>query len=184
MNRRKPSVCLIRGSRGEGGDRGPDPPPPPRNLSEVGYCVDVWLVGEGVQMLFLSYYYNFFLARFVRQYYRKSKCLKNSNHFQVPSPFSQIVIHAISGFYESAFSCLFLSKITRFNTIHTKMFWGRTPRPPPSVPEIAQTFTVLKQLCRMCLGWGENTEEVIYMNSFVSKAVSMATLDFNPTNPE
>ena len=36
----------------------------------------------------------------------------------------------------------------------------------------------------MCFGWGENTGEVIYMKSIVLKAVSMATLDFDPTNPE
>ena len=43
------------GVRGSG-----HPHPPPRDLSEVGSCV-CW-VREGVQRLFLSYYYNFFLA--------------------------------------------------------------------------------------------------------------------------
>ena len=49
---------FMRGSRG--GSGGPDTPP--RDLSEVGSCVDVCWVREGVQRLFLSYYYNFFLA--------------------------------------------------------------------------------------------------------------------------
>ena len=53
----------------EGGTGGQDPPPPLR-LSEVGSCVDVLWVGEGVHRLFLSYYYNFFLARFARQYFK------------------------------------------------------------------------------------------------------------------
>ena len=42
------------------------PPPIPWDLSEVGSCVHIWWVGEGVQRLFLSYSYNFFLARSAR----------------------------------------------------------------------------------------------------------------------
>ena len=51
----------------EGGYRGSGPPPP-WDLSEVGSCVEAWWVGEGVQRLFLPYYFLFFLARFARQY--------------------------------------------------------------------------------------------------------------------
>ena len=59
---------------------------PPSDLSEVGFCVDVCWVGEvGAHWLILSYYNIFFLARFIRQYYTYSKCMENSNHFQIPS---------------------------------------------------------------------------------------------------
>ena len=49
-----------------GGTGGPDPPPP-WDLSEVGSCVDVWGIGDGVQRCFYLII-NFFLARFARQY--------------------------------------------------------------------------------------------------------------------
>ena len=48
----------MRGSRGGGGFR------TPWDLTEVGSYVDVWWVGEGVQRLFLSCYYNFFFYKF------------------------------------------------------------------------------------------------------------------------
>ena len=80
------------------------------------------------------------------------------------------------------FHVYFCLKLHDFTPFKPK-FDPRSP-PPQSVPERTQTFTILKQLCRMCLGWGENTGEVIYMKSFVSKAISMDTLDFDPTNPE
>ena len=53
------------------GDRGSGPPPPPWDLTEVRSCVAAWWVhvGEGVQRLFSTYYYLFFLTRFARQYY-------------------------------------------------------------------------------------------------------------------
>ena len=79
------NIMHARIQRG-GGDRGSRPP---WDLSEVGSCVDVWWVGEGVQGLFLSYYYNFFLASFARHYYTQSKCLEYlsviTSKFQVPS---------------------------------------------------------------------------------------------------
>ena len=42
---------------------------PPWDLSEVWSCVEARWVWEGVQQLFLPYYYHFFLASFARQYY-------------------------------------------------------------------------------------------------------------------
>ena len=179
------TVCLshTQTQRG-GGETGSGHPPPPKFVRGGILCG--CLVGRrgGPNVVFIILLY-FFLARFARQYYRKSKCLKNSNHFQVPSPFSQIVIHAISGFYESAFSCLFLSKITQFYTIQTKIFWGRTPRSPPpkKCARNNTNFYSAKTIMSNVFLVGKNTGEV-YMKSFVSKAVSMATLDFDPTNPK
>ena len=48
---------------------GPGVRTPPSDLSEVGSCVETSWVGEGVQWLFLPYCYQFFLARFARQYH-------------------------------------------------------------------------------------------------------------------
>ena len=80
----------------------------PWDLPEVGSCVDVWWVGEGVQR-FLSYY--FFDS--LRSPLLWNKCLKNLNHFQVQniifSPRSSYKISGIhSGFHECAFSCYFV----------------------------------------------------------------------------
>ena len=90
-------------------------PPPPWDLSEVGSCVDIWWVGEGVQRLFLF----FFLARSAHQFYTQCKYLKKKSESLAsskrisPSP----VIHTIPGFHESTISMFILSKITRFYTI-------------------------------------------------------------------
>ena len=59
-----------RGSRG--GTGGPDPPP--WDLSMVGSCVEAWWVGEGVQRLFLPYFWQIFfrlasLASIIKTYY-------------------------------------------------------------------------------------------------------------------
>ena len=53
------SWCPMHGSRGEG-TGGPGVRTPLRFV-RVGSCVDNWSVGEGVQRLFLSYCYNFYL---------------------------------------------------------------------------------------------------------------------------
>ena len=54
------------GFRGGGGGSGH---PPPRDLSEVGSCMDVWSKGEGPKVS----YYHYFLTRFARS---PAACLK------------------------------------------------------------------------------------------------------------
>ena len=125
---------IKRGSRG--GDRGSRPPP--WDLSEVGSCVEAWWVGEGVQRLFSLYYYQFFLARFARKYYTKVLHIYILSSSIFSHPFSIFPLSlmkriqlTISCFHERAssyFSCLKLHDFTPFKT---KIFWGRTPWPPP-----------------------------------------------------
>ena len=120
----------------EGGDRGSGPPP--WHLSEVGSCVEVWWVGEGVQRLCLPYYCNFFLAHFARQYYTniytyfQVQCSVLNGH-----PFSNIYLNYEKNptshlllLWKGIF-IFFSSRITRFYTIQSENFLGRTPRPPP-----------------------------------------------------
>ena len=111
------------------GDRGSRTPPPP-DLSEVGSCVDVYWVREGVQRLFLSYYYNFFwlasLAKLsikhrvnVWKILITSKSLLPDRHKHTP------------GFHERAFPCLFYLKLPDFTQFKPNIFWGSTSIPPP-----------------------------------------------------
>ena len=62
------------------GEAGVRNPPPPLRFVRVGVLCRCLMDRRGSPMLFLS----FFLARFARQHYTKSACLKNPNHFQVP----------------------------------------------------------------------------------------------------
>ena len=111
----------------EGGSR---PPPPLWDFSEVGSCVDIWWVWEGVRgVFFLSYFY-FFLARSARQYSKHCKYLKNPNHFQVQRVIPSLVIHTIHGFMKVLFPCLFCLKLHDFTPFQPKIFLGRTPIPP------------------------------------------------------
>ena len=67
--------------------------PPPLKFVRGGVlCTCLW-VGEGTQRLFFPYYYQFFLARFARQYYTK---------------ILHVYIHSSACFYERAFSYVFL----------------------------------------------------------------------------
>ena len=116
------------------GDRGSRPP---WDLSEVGSCVEAWWVGEGVQRLFSRYYYQFFLARFARQYYTNVLHI-HTFKFNIQSSFLYITLILmkriqlnISCFHErgsSYFSCLKLHDFTPFKT---KIYWGGPPDPPP-----------------------------------------------------
>ena len=77
-----------------------------------------YLMGRrgGPNVVFILFYFCF-SARFAHQYYSYSACVENPYHFQVPSPFSNISMHTILGFYESAFLslfCLILHDFTPF----------------------------------------------------------------------
>ena len=61
-------TCIMFTSADPEGGGGSEPPRP-CDLSEVGSCVEMWWVGEGVQRLFSLYYNQIFLDRFARQYY-------------------------------------------------------------------------------------------------------------------
>ena len=139
-----PYLCLIREivsliltrviiqAQFQRGDRGSGPP---WDLSEVGSSVEDWWVGEGVQRLFLPHFYQFFLARFARQYYT------NMLHVYI-LPWLMFSMERSSFLYNSRiqitshplllwknifiFSCLELHDFTPFKP---KNFWGRIPVP-------------------------------------------------------
>ena len=125
------TVCLshTRIQRGGGGDRGSGNNLPPPKFVRGGVLCGCLVGRRGGPNVVFILLLNFFLSRFARQYYRKGWCLKNSNHFQVPSPFSQIVIHAISGLHFHVYFCLKLHDFTPFKP----KFSGGGPPDPPKV---------------------------------------------------
>ena len=141
-------VLYKRGSRG-GGDRGSGPPPPPWDLSEVGSCVEVWWVGEGVQRLFSTYLFTFFFwLASLASIYTKRITYIHTLYFQVQYsvwnghpfsifPLSKLLLWKESNFPSLAFMkghfhIFFGPEFHDFTPFKTKKFWGRTPRPPPS----------------------------------------------------
>ena len=102
------------------------------------------------------------------------------NSYSFPSskvhPFSQIGIHTILGFHESAFPCLFRLELHNFTPFKPKIFLGRTPKPPPSTVSSLTHYTMLYVRCVSVLG----KNQVGHILS--KKAVSMAKLDLNHTN--
>ena len=120
-----------------GGDRGSGPPPP-WDLSEVGACVEDWWVGEGIQQLFLPYYYQFFSARFARQYY--TNIVLVYTYYKLNVQYGTVTISLYSPYpnYDKnpTFNPLllgifiFLSRITRFYTILAENFLGEDPQTP------------------------------------------------------
>ena len=141
------------GSRG--GTGGPDPPPSPWDLSEVGSCVDIWWVLEGVQRLFLSYLY-FFLARSARQYSN----IVNIWKIRITSKFkgwSLLPSYTLSlAFMKVLYQCLFCLKLHNFIPFKPNIFWGMTSITPPPLVTSLEHFTKLKQSSRMCFTWREN----------------------------
>ena len=122
----------------EGGTGGPDPP---WDLSEVGSCVEVWWIGEGVQRLCLPYYCHFFwlasLASIIQTYYMYTYFQVQysvlNGHLFSNIPLIQIMKRIqlpISCFYERAFSYFSRLKLPDFTQFKSKILWGRTPRPP------------------------------------------------------
>ena len=110
---------------GGGGGTGVPDPPPPWDLSKVGSCEEVWLVGEGVQRSCWPCYYQLFwlasLAIILQTVYILSNaiCLVCNGH-----PFFYISLIQIMKWIQLTIPCLMighfhilLSKITRFNTI-------------------------------------------------------------------
>ena len=129
----------MRVSRGGGG--GPDPPPPPWDFSEVGSCVDIWWVGEGVQRLFLSYFHIFFwiapLASIIH--------IVNIWRIRITSKFKELsLLQSYTLSLAVPVLCLFCLKLHDFTSFKPKKILGRTPSPPPHC-DITYTFYKLKQ---------------------------------------
>ena len=114
---------IQRGDRGSG--------TPPEICKRWGLCVEAWWVGEGVQRLFLPFYYQFYYAKYfanilhVYKYIYTSKFnvqYGHSNPYSIFFPYSNY--ETITSFYERAFSYFFLSRFTRFYTDLRQKFSG------------------------------------------------------------
>ena len=94
-----------------------------------------WWIGEGVQLLFLPYY-QFFLARFARQYYTNTlhvyilPCSMFSTEWSSFLYISLIQITSHPLLLWKRISIFFLTRITRFLTIEAIFFLGEDPRLP------------------------------------------------------
>ena len=118
----------------EGEGPGVRTPPLPRNLSEVGSCVEAWWVGEGVKRLLLPY--NYFFSGSLRSpiLYKYITCIHTSMfnvqygtvilslYFPYPNNFPSLR----PCFYGRAFSYLSCLELHNF----TLKFLGEEPQPP------------------------------------------------------
>ena len=134
-------------------------PPPLRFVREVGSCEEVWWVGEGVQGLCLPCYYQFFLARFARQYFTNIMNIicKHTSEFNVqywtvilflyfPSPIMKRIQLTVPCFMKGHFhiSCLELHDLTP-----SRKYSGGGPHisPPRQIYKIKTTMSYVC-LCR------------------------------------
>ena len=130
---------------------------PSWDLSEMGYCVEVWYVGEGVQLLFLpffSYYYHFLLRSPVL--YKHITCIHNSK-FNVQYGTVILSLYFPHHDYENNITSnplllwkgmfiFFMSRITRFTPLKTKyFFFGRGPIDPP--PQTHLQYQIYQIIC-------------------------------------
>ena len=83
-------------------------------------------------------------------------------------------------FMKVLFPCLFRLKLHDFTPFQPKIFWGRTPIPPPPC-DITCTFYKAKTIISNVFYMEEKTRDVIVIKSIVCKAVSMAKIDFDHT---
>ena len=131
--------------------------PPPWDLSEVDSCAEVCLVGEGVQMLCLSYYCHFFSCSLRSPVFYKHITGIHTSKFNVhyetvilfldfphpnheKDPTSQPLLY----FFKRHF--LFCLELHDLKPFKPKIFWGRTP-PPRHIYNI-KTTTSSVCLCR------------------------------------
>ena len=131
-----------------GGTGGPDPP---WDLSEVGSCVEVWWIVEGVQRLCLPYYHQFFSGSLRSPILYKHITYIHTSKFNVhpflyfPYPTYKKNQLPLSCCYEKAFSYFSCLDLHDFTPYKPKMFWGRTPRPP--IPTFYYVKTTMSSVC-------------------------------------
>ena len=142
-----------RGSRGGGGGGGPDPPP--WDLSEVGSCVEVWLVGEEVQRLCLPDHYQFFSGSL-----RSPVLYKHITCIHTPQVKWMVILFIyflypnyeknqlpLPCFYDRTFLYFSCLNLHDFTPLKQKIFWGRTPRPPPRHILLYKNYHVIRVFC-------------------------------------
>ena len=151
--------------------------PPPRDISEVVSCVDVWWVGEGSKGCF--YLIIIFLSGSLRspifnicQY---SKCFKNPNHFKVQrvisSPTSSYTrsLAFIHWFHRSAFRCLFRLKLHDFTPLKPNIFLVRTPDTHYDITNTYYNAKAIMLNVLLCAKKKNTPREVIFMKVTVLK---------------
>ena len=139
--------CWRTSADPEGGTGGPDPP---WDLSEVGSCVEVWWVGEGVQRLFLPYYNQFFSGSLRSPILYKHITYIHTSKFNLvfsmerSSPYPNFEKNPASHplhLWKEIF-IFFLSRITRFSPLKPKK---KSPDPPPR--HIYNMKTTMSSVC-------------------------------------
>ena len=107
----------------------PLPPPPPWDLSEVGSCVDIWWVGEGVHILFyLTFIFFFWLAPLASIHSVNIWKIRITSKFKGMSLLPSYTLSL--AFIKVPFPCLFCLKLHDFTPLKPKNFWRRIPRLP------------------------------------------------------
>ena len=141
----------LRGSRGGRGSE----PSTPWDLSEVDSCVEVCLVGEGVQLLCLSYYNYHFFSCSLRsaEFYKHITGIHTSKfsvHYETvilfpypnheKDPTSQPLFYYFKGHF-----LLFCLELHDLKPFKPKIFWGRTPPPPRHIYNLQyQNYHVIR----------------------------------------
>ena len=146
-------LSLLNGSRGSRwGGGGPGTPPPPLKFVRDGVlCRGLMGRRGGPTIVFTLLLSLFFLARFARQYYTNMFSMEQSSFFFCPlsklwieSNFPSLAFMKLSERVFLYFSCLELNDFTPYKP---KIFWGRTPRPPPHPRHINDIKTTLSSVC-------------------------------------
>ena len=166
----------MRGFRGGRGGPGSGHPPP-WDLSGGVLCTDDLWVGEGVQRLFLSYYYNFFTLQYCNRV----------NVWTILITSNSLLPYRHTRYPWLLWKCtsiFILLKITRFKR---KKILGEDPQtPPPSYNcNITKTLNNAKTINSNMFWRVENSEKRSYLwKDIALKAVTMAKLDFDHTYAE
>ena len=123
----------------EGGGPGFRTPPPSRDLSKVRSCVEVWLVGEGVQWSCLTFLLSFFYKHITCTHTSEFNALIvwNGHPFSIfPYPNYEMDPTYYPLLYDMfIFFYLELHDLTPFKL---NIFWGRTPTPHLPSPTHSQ----------------------------------------------
>ena len=181
INYHKSSGTCKRGSRG--GDWGPDPTPPPLDLSDVGSCVEAWWVGEGVQRLFLPYHsiqifsgslrLPVLYKHYMYTYFQVQCSVWNRHPFSIFALFKFWKVPntpSLPCFYKRAFSYFSCLELHNFTPFKQNFFRGKTPRPPSLTHLQYQNYHVWSVFCEeRGLLWYKRpcpTEEItLYVNN-------------------
>ena len=151
-------VFCMRGSRG--GIGGPDPPPP-----EI-FILFLQLFSGSLRSPVLN----------IALKFEKSESPPRLKGLSLLPSYKL----SLALFMKVLFPCLCRLKLYDFTPFQPKIFWGRTPIPPPPC-DITCTFYKAKTIISNVFYMEGKTRDVIFIKSIVCKAVSRAKIDFDHT---